>query len=401
MSLNNVVKAERLHIAIFGKRNAGKSSLINALTGQETALVSDVLGTTTDPVEKAMELLPLGPVVLIDTPGFDDVGALGEQRVRRAQGVLGKTDIALLVTDGAGLDGEERAFLQTLKERGKPAIVVYNKAEKLSPLPAAGAGEVYVSALTGLGIPRLKEMLGALSEKKGNERRIVADLLTAGDRVILVTPIDAAAPKGRIILPQQQTLRDILDAGCTALVCQPEQLSDTLAALKVPPKMVVTDSQVFGRVAALLPADIPLTSFSILFARYKGDLLTQVRGAAALSSLREGDRVLISEGCTHHRQCGDIGTQKLPRWIEEFAGVHPEFEFTSGGTFPEELSPYKLVVHCGGCMLTETQMHERLQAAGAVGVPVINYGVAIAHIHGILRRSLELFPEALALLTDK
>jgi len=398
MSLNNVVKAERLHIALFGKRNAGKSSLINALTGQETALVSAVAGTTTDPVEKAMELLPLGPVVLIDTAGFDDEGALGEMRVQRTEGVLNKTDIALLVTEGAELDEKESAFLEKLRRRGKAVIVVHNKAELLPALPEAKAGEIYVSALTGMGVEQLKNALGRLAGEQKSERRVIADLLSAGDRVVLVTPIDAAAPKGRIILPQQQTLRDILDAGCTALVCQPEQLSDTLSSLKEPPKMVVTDSQAFGAVSKILPAEIPLTSFSILFARYKGDLLTQVRGAAALSALKDGDRVLISEGCTHHRQCGDIGTQKLPRWIGEFTGVSPHFEFTSGGTFPEDVSPYKLIVHCGGCMLTEAQMASRLQIAAADKVPVINYGVAIAHIHGILRRSLELFPEALALL---
>ncbi len=397
-NLNEVVKAERLHIAIFGRRNAGKSSLINALTGQNTALVSEVRGTTTDPVEKAMELLPLGPVVLIDTPGFDDTGTLGEMRVQRAKEVLSKTDIALLVTEGDALDEQERAFAQLLEQRGKAYLVVFNKAERFAVLPKAQEREIYVSAVTGLGIGQLKEMLGQLSKNRKNERRIIADLLEAGDQVILVTPIDAAAPKGRIILPQQQTLRDILDAGCTALVCQPEQLADTLSRLKEPPKMVVTDSQAFGKVARLVPAEIPLTSFSILFARYKGDLMTQVRGAAALSALKEGDRVLISEGCTHHRQCGDIGTQKLPRWIEEFAKVKPAFEFTSGGTFPEDVSPYRLIVHCGGCMLTETQMGERLSAATAAGTPIVNYGVAIAHIHGILKRSLELFPEALSLL---
>lgn len=388
MSLNDVVKAERLHIALFGKRNAGKSSLINALTGQQMALVSDVLGTTTDPVEKAMELLPLGPVVLIDTPGFDDEGELGQKRVERALQVLDKTDIALLVTDGSGLDATELAFLEKLQKKSVPTIVVCNKADLLETLPTAKENEIFVSTQTGLGIEQLKQKLGALHVEK-RERFLVADLLQKGDTVILVTPIDASAPKGRIILPQQQTLRDVLDAGCTALVCQPDRLQATLDNLKVSPKLVITDSQVFEDVAKILPSDLPLTSFSILFARYKGDLETLVQGAKALETLQDGDRVLISEGCTHHRQCGDIGSQKIPAWIRAFTGVEPRFEFTSGGVFPSDIKDYRLIVHCGGCMLTETQMQSRLQAARAAGVPMVNYGVAIAHMKGILARSLQ------------
>ncbi len=388
MSLQNVVKAERLHIALFGKRNAGKSSLINALSGQETALVSDVKGTTTDPVEKTMELLPLGPVVLIDTPGFDDEGQLGEKRVKRALQVLGKTDIALLVIAGQSPDAEEGAFLDQLKQKNLPIIVVYNKADKLAEIPQTKENEIFVSALTGFGIEALKEKLGTLAPQN-KEKFLVADLLSRGDTVVLVTPIDAAAPKGRIILPQQQTLREVLDVGCTAIVCQPEELAATLENLKTPPKLVITDSQVFAAVGKILPPNMALTSFSILFARYKGELDTLVQGAKVLSSLRDGDKVLISEGCTHHRQCGDIGTQKLPKWIEQFSGAKVQFEFTSGGTFPSDLSGYRLVVHCGGCMLTETQMKSRLNQAKAAGVPMVNYGVAIAHMKGILSRSLQ------------
>ncbi|MBR5783024.1 MAG: [Clostridia bacterium] len=396
--MNQTVSAERLHIALFGKRNAGKSSLINALTGQDLALVSDVKGTTTDPVKKAMELLPLGPVVLIDTPGFDDSGELGEKRVQKTEEVLSKTDIALLVSEGTSPDAAEQAFAEKLQKRNIPYIIVFNKADRLAVLPQATDREIYVSALTGTGIYELKERLGKLARDKGTPRRPVADLLQSGDTVVLVVPIDASAPKGRIILPQQQTLRDILDAGCSAVVCQPEQLTATLDNLNKPPRMVITDSQVFGKVAPLVPEEIPLTSFSILFARYKGDLLTQVKGASVLTTLSQGDKVLISEGCTHHRQCGDIGTEKLPRWISAVAEGTPEFSFTSGGTFPTDLSEYKLVVHCGGCMLTETEMRYRLQSAAEAGVAVVNYGVAIAHIHGLLARSLELFPDALVLL---
>lgn len=395
MSLNETVSAERVHIAFFGKRNAGKSSLVNAVTGQSLAVVSDVKGTTTDPVKKAMELLPIGPVMIIDTPGFDDVGDLGVLRVQKTREVLAKTDVAVLVVDASvGIGKEEETFLALVREKGTPCITVWNKAD----LVTARTDALYVSAATGEGVTALKEALGALAKTKENTRRIVADLLEEGDVVVLVTPIDASAPKGRLILPQQQTIRDILDAGCMAFVTQVEQLATTLAALREPPKMVITDSQAFGKVAKLVPESIPLTSFSILFARYKGELITQVKGAAALSSLRDGDRILISEGCTHHRQCGDIGTVKMPAWIKAFSSAKVEYDFTSGGEFPTDLSPYKLVVHCGGCMLNETEMRHRVATATAAGVPVVNYGVAIAHMHGILRRSLELFPDVYALL---
>ena len=395
MSLHETVSAERVHIAFFGRRNAGKSSLVNAVTAQALSVVSDVPGTTTDPVKKAMELLPIGPVLIIDTPGFDDEGALGEKRVAKTREVLAKTDIAVLVVDAVrGIGDAEKEFLALTKEKGTPTLTVWSKAD----LAETRADALCTSAVTGEGIDALKKALGDLAKQKENPRRIVGDLIEAGDTVVLVTPIDASAPKGRLILPQQQTIRDILDAGAIALVTQPEQLPKTLAALKTPPRMVITDSQAFGKVAPLVPDGIPLTSFSILFARYKGELLTQVRGAAALSALHDGDRVLISEGCTHHRQCGDIGTVKMPAWIESFLGASVEYTFTAGGEFPDDLSPYALVVHCGGCMLNEAEMRHRVAAASAAGVPVVNYGVAIAHMHGILRRSLTLFPDALAIL---
>ncbi len=400
MSLHETASGERIHISFFGRRNAGKSSLVNAITGQALSVVSDVAGTTTDPVHKAMELLPLGPVMIHDTPGFDDEGALGALRVQKTRQVLAKTDIAVLVTDaGEGsLHPDEEAFLEELRSRRLPYIHVYNKADLYAGAVHENVGAIVVSALRGDGIEALKERLGALAASRGRDRHIVSDLLNPGDIAVLVTPIDAAAPKGRLILPQQQTIRDILDAGCSAFVCQDSELPGVLLALKSAPRMVITDSQAFGRVSKMVPPAIPLTSFSILFARYKGDLLTQVRGAAALSSLRPGDRVLISEGCTHHRQCGDIGTQKLPAWIEAFVGFRPEFTFTSGGEFPEDLTPYRLVVHCGACMLNEAEVSARLSRAEAAGVPVVNYGVAIAHCNGILRRSLELFPDAAAVL---
>ena len=403
MSLNETTSGERLHIAFFGRRNAGKSSLVNALTGQRLSVVSDVPGTTTDPVKKAMELLPLGPVMIWDTAGFDDdAGALGEMRVEKTRQVLDKTDIAVLVTDAAEvtLHDDEDAFIEELKKRKTPYIHVKNKAD-LTDTSAAGEDVLYASAVTGAGIDALKERLGALAGQKKNNKKIVADLLTPGDVVILVCPIDDAAPKGRLILPQQQTIRDIIDAGCSAFVCQDTELPGVLDALKNPPKMVITDSQAFGRVSKMVPDTVPLTSFSILFARYKGDLPQQVRGAAALSKLSAGDRVLISEGCTHRRQCGDIGTVKLPAAVRKLSGVEPLFDFTSGGEFPLDLSPYKLVIHCGACMLNETEMQNRLARAKEQGVPICNYGVALAHCNGILRRSLELFPEVLAVLEEK
>lgn len=399
MSLNDTVSAERPHIAFFGMRNAGKSSLVNAVTGQSLAVVSDVKGTTTDPVRKAMELLPIGPVVVIDTPGLDDEGELGALRVQKAREILAKTDIAVLVVDAAnGPSPQDSQLLALFQERKLPHIAAYNKADLLADRPGLPENGLYVSAKTGENVHELKERLGAFVGKSSNQKKIVADLLSPGDLAVLVTPIDAAAPKGRMILPQQQTMRDILDAHCAFLTCQPEELSPALGMLSVKPRIVVTDSQAFGRVAKDVPGDVLLTSFSILFARYKGSLPLLTQGAAALAKLRDGDRVLISEGCTHHRQCGDIGTVKLPGWIEEFAHCKPSYSFTSGGEFPEDLAGYKLVVHCGGCMLNEAEMQNRVKRAKAAGVPIVNYGIAIAQMHGILRRSLEAFPDILKLL---
>lgn len=398
MGLNDTVSAERLHISFFGMRNAGKSSLVNAFTGQELSVVSEVRGTTTDPVRKAMELLPLGPVVVIDTPGLDDEGELGAQRVKKAREILAKTDMAVLVVDAVrGLSAEDKELTALFEERKLPYIIAYNKADLLSDRPRLADNSIYVSAAMGENVNALKNRLGEFAESLKNDNHIVADLLSGGDAVVLVIPVDAAAPKGRLILPQQQIMRELLDVHCSFVGCQPEELPDTLAALSKKPRLVITDSQAFGRVSADVPEDIMLTSFSILFARYKGELEEQIKGAAALSSLKDGDRVLISEGCTHHRQCGDIGTVKIPRWIEEYSGAKPEYTFTSGGGFPEELSGFSLIVHCGGCMLNEKEMRRRAEAARAAGVPIVNYGAAIAQMHGILKRSLEPFPEALKL----
>ena len=400
MSLNDVVSAERLHIGFFGLRNAGKSSLVNAVTGQDLAVVSPVKGTTTDPVKKAMELLPLGPVVIIDTPGLDDEGELGALRVKKATEILSSIDVAVLVHDAAlPLSDLEQSLLSSLSERKIPVICAYNKADLLAEVPEAKENLLYLSALTGSGVHELKEALADLGRAaRLAQRRIVADLLSEGDMVVLVIPIDESAPKGRLILPQQQTIRDVLDAHCSVVCCQVEELSRTLGALRAPPAMVITDSQAFGRVSRLVPDEIPLTSFSILFARYKGELESLVRGAAKLSALQDGDKVLISEGCTHHRQCNDIGTVKLPGWIRDYTSKDLTFEFTSGGTFPEDLSPYALVVHCGGCMLNEKAMAHRMDTARAQGVSMVNYGVAIACMHGILARSLGLFPAVQAVL---
>ena len=399
MSLNDTVSAERVHIGFFGMRNAGKSSLVNAVTGQAMSVVSDVKGTTTDPVKKAMELLPLGPVLITDTPGLDDEGELGELRIQKAKQILAQTDIAVLVIDGsAGLSPEDEALLSLFKERKLPYLVAFNKADLLAERQELPADALYVSAATGEGIHALKERLGGFAQALQNPKRLVADLFSPGDMAVLVVPVDEAAPKGRLILPQQQVMRDLLDAHCAFAVCQDTELRETLAFLARPPKLVITDSQAFGRVAKVVPEEILLTSFSILFARYKGDLPLLVRGAAQLSRLKEGDRVLISEGCTHHRQCGDIGTVKLPGWIEAYTGVKPEYAFTSGGEFPEDLSPYALVVHCGGCMLNGKEMEARLRRSADAGVPVVNYGVAIAQMHGILERSLRPFPGMVELL---
>jgi len=397
MGLNDTVSAERVHIGFFGRRNAGKSSLVNAVTGQALSVVSDVRGTTTDPVKKAMELLPIGPVVIIDTPGYDDEGDLGLLRVEKTREILAKTDVAVLVVDAsAGMGETEAELLSIIGERKIPCITVYNKCDL--QMPEIRGNEICVSAANGTGITELKEKIGALAKTRENTKRLVADLLSPGDIVVLVIPIDESAPKGRLILPQQQTMRDILDAHCSVVCCQDTELPQTLSMLAKKPRLVITDSQAFGRVSKDVPADIMLTSFSILFARYKGDLAELVRGAAALSRLQDGDTVLISEGCTHHRQCGDIGSVKIPAWIEQFSGAKPRYAFTSGGEFPSDLSAYTVVVHCGGCMLNEAEMGHRIRTAAAAGVPIVNYGIAIARMHGILARSLEPFPDMLALL---
>lgn len=399
MGLHDTVSAERLHIGFFGMRNAGKSSVVNAVTGQDLAVVSDVKGTTTDPVKKAMELLPLGPVVIIDTPGLDDEGDLGELRVKKAKQILAQTDIAVLVVDAVkGPDRIDKELVALFEEKRLPYIIAYNKADLLTERAALNDREIYISAVTKENITQLKEKIGAFAKGVENTKHIVADLLSPGDMAVLVIPIDESAPKGRLILPQQQTIREILDAHCAFTACQHTELKGTLADLAVKPKLVITDSQAFAAVSKDTPDDVMLTSFSILFARYKGDLKTLVQGAAQLSRLRSGDKVLISEGCTHHRQCNDIGTVKMPGWIEKYSGVKPEFSFTSGTEFPDDLSEYALVVHCGGCMLNEKEMKHRIAKAAEAGVPIVNYGIAIAQMHGILKRSLQPFPDILKLL---
>ena len=412
-TLNDTPSGERVHIGFFGIRNAGKSSVVNAVTNQELALVSAVKGTTTDPVFKAMELLPLGPVVIIDTPGIDDVGELGQMRVERTRRVLRQCDIAVLVTDATvGLQEADRELLDLFEEKKTPYVVAFNKTDLLPGGPASyptdllpkGATVLPVSAKTGDGILALKEQLGRIAGTK-QEKFLLKDLVEPGDTVVLVIPIDASAPKGRIILPQQQVLRELLDLHCNALCVQASDLKPLLARLlpndATKPALVVTDSQAFKSVMKDTPADIPVTSFSILFARYKGNLEQQVRGAAALKSLKPGSRVLISEGCTHHRQCQDIGTVKLPGWFETFTGFPPDVDFTQGGQFPEDLSPYDLIIHCGGCMLNEAEMQSRLKLAQIAHVPMTNYGVAISTFNGTLARSLEVFPGILALLESE
>ncbi len=387
MSFQSTTSGERLHIGFFGMRNAGKSSLVNAITGQELSVVSDVKGTTTDPVKKAMELLPLGPVVIIDTPGLDDEGALGEKRVQKAKQILGQTDIAVLVVDATlGMSEQDRQLEALFIEKKMPYLIVWNKADRIT---ARAENDLYASAVTGEGIEDIKRKLGQFAQKMKNEKVIVSDLLAQGDVVVLVTPIDESAPKGRLILPQQMTIRDILDHHGITVTVQPEELKETLT--KITPAMVITDSQVFDRVSKDVPNEIPLTSFSILMARYKGELSALQMGAQALANLRDGDKVLISEGCTHHRQCNDIGTVKMPAWIEKYCKAKPAFSFTSGGTFPNDLEGYKVIVHCGGCMLNEAEMKHRMAKAEEQGVPMVNYGLAIAAMHGILDRSLQVF----------
>ena len=427
MGMNETPSGERIHIGFFGRRNAGKSSLVNAVTGQDLSIVSEVRGTTTDPVSKSMELLPLGPVVIIDTPGIDDEGELGIKRVGKSRQVLNKTDIAILVVDGVtGTGSWEEEMIRLFEKKEIPYLVVYNKADLCDlnevSLPqqnasataqhssqsvsnttdskiasesapalhsAADQHKIYVSAKTGFGIHDLKERMARLVSTDGNEKHLVADLVNPLDIVVLVVPIDKAAPKGRLILPQQQVIRDLLDSGAMPIVCRESELTETLNSLKKKPSLVITDSQVFPLVDRLTPKDIRLTSFSILFARYKGNLTQAVHGARALNSIQDGDKILISEGCTHHRQCGDIGTEKLPNWIREYTGKQPDFHFTSGTEFPEDVSGYKLIVHCGGCMLNEREMRSRLRSAADQEIPMTNYGIAIAYMKGILERSVE------------
>ena len=393
MGMNDTPSGERLHIGFFGCRNAGKSSVVNAVTGQDLALVSDVAGTTTDPVSKAMELLPLGPVLVIDTPGVDDEGGLGKMRVERTKRVLEKTDCAVLIADASrGLNDSDRELLQIFKERGIPYVIAMNKCDLTGVPQTASDKEIFVSAKTGENIDSLKDRIAAAAKRAESGRRLVGDLLEKGDIAVLVVPIDSAAPKGRLILPQQQAIRDLLESGCIPMVCRESELELTLSACAKKPAMVITDSQAFKLVADIVPQEIPLTSFSILMARYKGFLETAVKGVTALKDIRGGDKILISEGCTHHRQCGDIGTEKLPRWIRSFTGAQPQFEFSSGGGFPEEPSQYKLVIHCGGCMLNASELTYRMKSAEKAGVPFTNYGTAIAYMNGILKRSLAPFP---------
>ncbi len=392
--LNQTPSAERVHIAFFGKRNAGKSSLVNAFTGQKLAIVSDVKGTTTDPVYKAMELLPMGPVMIIDTPGIDDEGELGELRVERAKQVMRKTDVAVIVTDAsAATDADEAELISLIKERAIPFIVAKNKSDLLDEIPDGDENVIYVSARTGHNVTELKERTAHLTSKNESVGRLVSDLVGAGDAVVLVTPIDESAPKGRLILPQQQTIRYILDAGASAFVCRDTELASTLELLKAPPKLVITDSQAFGKVSEIVPEAVPLTSFSILMARYKGSLSSAVNGAVALDGVKTGDKILIAEGCTHHRQCNDIGTVKLPAWIRKYTGAEPEFCFTSGTEFPDSVDEYKLVVHCGACMLNERELAHRRRLCERSGVPITNYGILIAYMNGILRRSVAPLPE--------
>ena len=402
MGMNQTPASERIHIGFFGKRNAGKSSVVNKVTGQTVAIVSPVKGTTTDPVYKTMELLPMGPVMIIDTPGIDDEGRLGELRVKKTYQVLNKTDVAVLVVDGTvGITNVDQEMIRMFKEKDIPYIVVFNKkdlCEQCSNME--GVLSIWVSAEKGDGIHELKEKIAALSRQEESEKRIVGDMILPGDFVVLVVPVDSAAPKGRLILPQQQTIRDILDAGGITVVVKDSELKDALDGLGRKPKMVITDSQAFDKVSKITPEDIMLTSFSILFARYKGSLESTVKGAAGLNKLKDGDKVLISEGCTHHRQCEDIGTVKIPRWIERYTGKKLVYEWSSGTEFPEDLSDYSLVVHCGGCMLNEREMKYRQKQAGRQGIPMTNYGILIACTQGILKRSLMPFPEILRLLSE-
>lgn len=411
MQMNQTPSSERVHIGFFGRRNAGKSSVLNAVTGQDLAVVSDVKGTTTDPVQKSMELLPLGPVVVIDTPGIDDEGELGALRVKKSYQVLNKSDAAVLVVDASlGLCEEDFAFIEHIQKKQIPYAVAFNKsdlapsaslAKDLQYLKEHQIDFVSVSTADLSGIDTLKEKIATLAKTEDTKLRIVADLIHPSDFVVLVVPIDKAAPKGRLILPQQQTIRDILEADATAIVVKEYELRDTLAHLGKKPRLVITDSQVFAKVSADTPSDIMLTSFSILFARYKGNLPALIKGVTALEQIEDGDKILVSEGCTHHRQCDDIGSVKLPRWIRQYTGKEPEFVFSSGTEFPADLSPYKMIVHCGGCMLNEREMKYRLACAKNQNIPMTNYGILIAYIQGILKRSVEPFPAVSMMLTEE
>lgn len=392
MGLNATPSSERTHIGFFGLRNAGKSSVVNAVTGQKISLVSDILGTTTDPVKKAMEILPLGPVVIIDTPGIDDEGALGEMRVKAAKKVLSKTDIAVLIIDSKkGKSEADNELISLFKEKNIPYITVYNKSDLLKEKPPLAENELYVSAKLNEGFFELKEKIGNFISSNPKQKPLLGDLIDENDLIVLVTPIDESAPKGRMILPQQQMIREILDNHALNIVVRETELEFALKSLKIRPKMVITDSQAFEFVNKIVPEDIMLTSFSILFARYKGELEQVAEGANRLSALKDGDTVLISEACTHHRQCNDIGAVKLPNWIKKFTGKNLNFEFSSGGEFPENLKKYSLIVHCGGCMINAKEMRSRLDFAKENQVPITNYGIAIAHMHGILERSLSPF----------
>ena len=393
MSLNSTPSGERVHIGFFGRRNAGKSSVVNAVTGQELSVVSDTLGTTTDPVFKTMELLPMGPVMIIDTPGFDDEGALGELRVRKTRQVLNKSDVAVLVVDAAaGIGRCEEELIRLFREKELPYLIAMNKSDLLSEKGEADAHTAFVSAKTGEGIYELKERIAGLAKTDQPKLQIVGDLIHPGDFVVLVTPIDKAAPKGRLILPQQMTIRDVLEADATAVVVKEIELRETLESLGKTPSLVITDSQAFAKVSADTPASIPLTSFSILMARHKGLLESAVEGVAAVERLKDGDKVLIAEGCTHHKQCDDIGSVKIPRWLRNYTGAEITIESCSGTEFPDDLSPYSLVIHCGGCMLGEREVRYRMKCAQDQGVPITNYGLVIAYMQGILKRSLSIFP---------
>lgn len=393
MSLNTTPSAERIHIGFFGCRNVGKSSLVNAVTGQDLAVVSDVKGTTTDPVSKAMEILPLGPVVITDTPGFDDDGMLGELRIRKTKQTINKTDIAVLVIDAvSGMNEYDRRLLQLFKEKGIPYLIIYNKCDLMTEIPESSGNTLYVSAAAGNGIYELKEKLGHIAPKKNN-RKIIGDILTKGDKAVLVCPIDESAPKGRIILPQQQTIRDILDADAIALVTKETDLAETLNSLRMPPKIVITDSQALEIVSKIVPEDVPLTTFSILMARYKGFLKTAVAGISAAKTLKEKDKILMAEGCTHHRQCNDIGTVKIPRMLQAYCNCDLVFESCSGTEFPEDLSGYSMVIHCGACMNTDSDVLYRMKCTVDQGVPFTNYGIALAQMTGTLERTLRCFPD--------